>query len=134
MISPIFRYTPDGAGQSYFIDSTVAGSIPAASTPQVLSEKELGDFCFGVAALWQRSDCRNCPFSAALGTGHLSSIRYIAERSLRTLPGYEDFEYDFVHPTKVEVAVPKQLPEGVPAGRINALLNRRDDRPMKLAE
>lgn len=61
-------------------------------------------------------------------------VRYIAERSLRTLPGHADFEYDFVEPRRVKIARPESAPDGVPIDRIDALLKRRDDRPMKLGE
>jgi len=61
-------------------EAAATGSIPAASTPQVLSEKKLGDFSFLVATDRQRTDCPICLSLADSGHELPAHIRYIAER------------------------------------------------------
>ncbi len=57
-----------------------AGSIPAASTSQPVAPQRVVSFESGLAALWQRTDYRNCP-SLAASDGELPPhLRYIAER------------------------------------------------------
>jgi hypothetical protein len=93
------------------------------------------------------------PYLAQLLVDPYSVVRYIAQRSLRTLPGYEAFNYDFISPSpqresarlKARAHWETQKTAGQPAvlvhpgGRLDEpqferLLRRRDDRPMELLE
>ena len=57
-----------------------AGSIPAASTSQVVELQRLAPSFDSLAADGQRTDCRNCPFAAASDRGLPPHLRYIGER------------------------------------------------------
>jgi hypothetical protein len=58
-----------------------AGSIPAASTPQVLCSKGLADFSFELAADRQRNQGSNCPSLASSDSESLPPhLLYIEER------------------------------------------------------
>jgi hypothetical protein len=85
------------------------------------------------------------------------AVRFIAHRSLKRLPGFADFEYDFVGPPNARTAA-AQMARGIweraqigakrsfprptlidPAGRVldadfQRLLKLRDDRPLDIAE
>ena len=97
------------------------------------------------------------PFLAPLLKDPYAAVRYVAQRSLRRLPGYESFEYDFLAPAAERtLAVERAMqiwdqarptdPEHTsgrilidPTGaldqqRIADLLARRDDRPIDLRE
>jgi hypothetical protein len=85
------------------------------------------------------------------------AVRFIAERSLRRLPGFHDFEYDFVGPPEQRAAAhqraleiwasaqkSQERPFAAPMlidgqGRVQQTLferlwKQRDDRPMKINE
>ena len=93
------------------------------------------------------------PFLAVLLDDPYSAVRYAAARSLRTLPGYGDLEYDFVGPPAgwrraqeavmarwrgADMAARPELLIGAD-GRVDrtaadTLRRRRDDRPVALSE
>jgi Cytochrome c554 and c-prime len=58
------------------------------------------------------------PYLALLLDDPYDAVRYIASRSLKRLPGFERFEFDFVAP-----------PQTRAAGRVRALQTWRDSRP-----
>lgn len=96
------------------------------------------------------------PFDAQLLTDPYGVIRYVAARSLRTLPGYEGFEFDFLAPPavlakRVEAAVEAWKPAGggtnsprpeillrergaVDMDRLRQVLAQRDNRPVNIKE
>jgi predicted CXXCH cytochrome family protein len=93
------------------------------------------------------------PFLAVLLDDPYSAVRYTAARSLRTLPGYADLEYDFVgrpaewRRTQEDVmarwhgAGTAARPElliaaggGISRDAADALRHRRDDHPVALSE
>jgi len=97
------------------------------------------------------------PYLAQLLEDRYDAVRYIAERSLRRLPGFHDFEYDFVGPPAQRAAAHQralqiwargQKPQGRPftspmlidaRGRVQQapferLWKQRDDRPMTINE
>lgn len=83
------------------------------------------------------------PFLAATLVDPYDVVRAIAGRSLKTLPGYEAFVYDFIAELSVRQAAAararaawaeSKVGDAIPLERIEALLAERDDRPMKLAE
>jgi hypothetical protein len=63
-------------------------------------------------------------------------VRFIAARSLRTFPGFSGFEYDFLAaPERRRAARDAVLSRFAAARpRIEALLSRRDLRPVSIAE
>ncbi len=83
------------------------------------------------------------PFLAVTLNDPYDVVRYVAARSLRSLPGYAAFDYDFVGTAAERSAAADQAREmwieiepreAIPIEQIPKLLRRRDDRPMKLAE
>lgn len=97
------------------------------------------------------------PHLARLLDDPYSAVRYIAQRSLRTLPGFEGFEYDFIASPEDRKAAGtraleawnkrSQKPEATAASRIllqadgtlnveaaNKLHPKRNDRPIRLRE
>jgi hypothetical protein len=67
-----------------------------------------------------------------------AAVRYLAERSLRKFSGYEDIEYDFVRPGRVQAGAVQtvlaigQAPENAPLdpleeALIERLLRERDN-------
>jgi hypothetical protein len=96
------------------------------------------------------------PFLAALLNDPYPAVRFIAHRSLKRLPGFRDFEYDFVAAPAKLAAAPQRAGEiwekaqGGPhsfsrqtliddKGRVldadfQRLLKQRDDRPVYVAE
>ncbi len=97
------------------------------------------------------------PFQANLLADPYGVVRYVADRSLTTLPGLEDFEYDFLaddeeRQAKVQEAIEQwiaQDAQSVPQNREAVLLNRdgsiraaeverllseRDNRPVDIKE
>ena len=112
----------------------------------------------GWAPAWQASGRGwSAPYLAHLLTDPYSTVRYIAERSLRTLPEYEHLDYDFIDPPQEWVRAREKaldiwfdLPvdrldrTGAPIlinskGNLNyevflGLARQRDDRPVVLAE
>jgi hypothetical protein len=97
------------------------------------------------------------PYLAQLLEDRYDAVRYIAERSLRRLPGFHDLEYDFVGPPAQRAAAhqralqiwarvpkPQQRPFAAPVlidaqGRVQRapferLWKQRDDRPMTINE
>jgi hypothetical protein len=97
------------------------------------------------------------PYLAQLLDDRYDAVRYIAHRSLRRLPGFADFEYDFVGPPQDRAAAtlrakqvwnassgsPRQpfaretlIDKGgrVLEGEFQRLWNHRDDRPMSFIE
>ena len=97
------------------------------------------------------------PFLAQLLDDRYDAVRFIAHRSLKRLPGFDDFGYDFIGPPATRYAakqrarrVWEQSQNGLkrpfaretlidPAGRINdaefqRLLKLRDDRPVEISE
>jgi len=63
-----------------------SGSIPAASTSQPVALQRVASSQDFMAAAWQRTDCRNCPFVAAPDGELPPHLRYIAERWDRLPP------------------------------------------------
>ncbi|MEX1097714.1 MAG: cytochrome c3 family protein [Planctomycetales bacterium] len=97
------------------------------------------------------------PFVAELLDDPYSAVRYVAEKSLRKLPGQEDLRYDFLAPPSARRAAreraisawEKSARRGVPDDparvlldpegavlreRIADLLHRRDDTPIEIRE
>jgi hypothetical protein len=95
------------------------------------------------------------PYLAQLMVDDYDAIRYIAARSFGTLPGFEDVSYDFLLPVRDRNRVKREIrrrwsessaDQGPrerllirSAGRVDqkryaALLERRDERPVDLAE
>lgn len=92
------------------------------------------------------------PVLAPLLVDPYDAVRWIAAKSLRTLPGYADFQYDFIDPPDARAAAvgraleewpgasgqfPAALfhPDGAPdAQLLQSLLRNRDDRPVYLVE
>lgn len=97
------------------------------------------------------------PFLAQTLNDPYDVVRYISARSLRRLPGYGDFSYDFVGPPEDRAHAKERAldiwrengrrnldrigseiligPDGaLRRQQIDSLLRRRDDRPMGLAE
>ena len=97
------------------------------------------------------------PFLARLLNDPYSAVRYMAGRSLRRLPGFEDLEYDYVgvepQRLRAERRVQEQFtrswsggrPEtvarlllevdgGIRQDRVEDLLERRDDQPVRIKE
>ena len=97
------------------------------------------------------------PFLAQLLVDPYAAVRFLADRSLRRLPGYESYEYDFVGPLPERAQgrqraldIWSRAAAGTPdrTGRavlidadgeleqaiLDRLLERRDDRPVNLAE
>lgn len=107
------------------------------------------------AARGASGDGWQAPFLAGLLEDPYAATRYVAYRALRELPGYSDFDYDFVEShTRQRPAVERALarwrlgrwPEAPAAraffdaqgrlrrDRVAALAARRDDRPVILSE
>ena len=75
-----------------------------------------------------------------------STVRYIAHRSLKTLPGFEHFAYDYIGPDGQRAQARERAIETwrgnngstngllVPEGTISALLRQRNNRRMELLE
>jgi hypothetical protein len=95
------------------------------------------------------------PYLGQLLADDYDAVRYMAARSLRTLPGFEDLRYDFLLPADQLVLVAEEVrrrwSRGSTAraprdalligtaglldeGRFEALRERRDERPVDLAE
>jgi hypothetical protein len=97
------------------------------------------------------------PYLAQLLEDRYDAVRFIAERSLRRLPGFHDFEYDFVGPPEQRAAahqralriwdraqISQERPFAAPVlidrqGRVQQtpflrLWKLRDDRPMAIRE
>ena len=83
------------------------------------------------------------PFLTATLTDPYAVVRAIAARSLVGLPGYAEFEFDFVgSPRRRQAAArlaraawPKvETPAAIPVDAIDKLLRKRNDRPVTLAE
>jgi hypothetical protein len=90
------------------------------------------------------------PHLAVLLEDPYTAVRYIAGRSLRSLPGFEDFEADFLAPPSQRTgdaararatwnpgrAAPAVLvgPGGLDEAEQTGRLGRRDDRPVDLKE
>ncbi|HYV30883.1 MAG TPA: hypothetical protein VEO53_07260, partial [Candidatus Binatia bacterium] len=93
-------------------------------------------------------------FLAELLVDPYSSVRYLSQRSLKRLPGFEQFSYDFIGPEaersaarqraleiwRGKLAVKEGDPlrsgagELLPEDKIVSLLGERDDRAMELLE
>jgi hypothetical protein len=95
------------------------------------------------------------PYLAQLLEDRYDAVRFIAHRSLRRLPGFQDFEYDFVGPPDQRAAAHQQAlqiwsgsqnaPGFAPSVLIDGqrrvleaefqrLWRQRDDRPMEIVE
>lgn len=95
------------------------------------------------------------PFLAGLLDDPYSAVRYIAYRSLRRLPRYGDFTYDYIAPASNRAAAAGRALEiwargprpqrtgpdvlltpegGLETEAVEALLRERDDRPVDLLE
>ena len=96
------------------------------------------------------------PYLAELLTDRYDAVRSIAYRSLRTLPGFDDFPYDFIAPRdqlladavramKIWQSTPRRdrradrellfsSEDYVDVNAVGRLLRRRDDRPILLRE
>ncbi len=92
------------------------------------------------------------PAMAPLLDDPYDAVRWIAAKSLRTLPGYAAFEYDFLAPPAERAAAARRVleqwrpegrelppalfePDGSPRAAIfRSLLENRDDRPIYLVE
>ena len=92
------------------------------------------------------------PVLAPLLDDPYDAVRWIAAKSLRTLPGYADFQYDFLDPARerseavgrvlndwsgADGQAPPELfkPDGAPrVETLESLLLERDDRPVYLVE
>jgi hypothetical protein len=96
------------------------------------------------------------PFLARLLEDPYDAVRYIAHRSLRAQPGFQEFEFDFVGPgTELQAAREKAIriwseaaaaqprhgtellidaPASLQHDRVQRLLDLRDNRPVNLSE
>lgn len=86
------------------------------------------------------------PYLAQLLEDRYDAVRFIAGRSLRRLPGFADFSYDFLAPPAARAAAHQQArrtwealprPAGGPdldAATFRRLWSQRDDRPMNVFE
>jgi predicted CXXCH cytochrome family protein len=78
------------------------------------------------------------PYLAQLMDDPYPAVRYIAHRSLRTLPNYKDFKFDFtIDPSRrVSIAdeIQKSANPNIAAEKYAALLNARDNTSMDLQE
>ncbi len=86
------------------------------------------------------------PYLAQLMVDSYAAVRYVAKTSLRGLPGYADFPYDYVgtpgHLERASQQVLQRWREGRPKSAVDELteaewtrlLNQRDDKGMFLAE
>ena len=91
------------------------------------------------------------PFLAPLLSDPYSVVRIIASRSIRSLPGYEHFEFvPMVDPTYLSDATQRarlgwrgsrrvdpailMRPDGLDQWAVDQLLGRRDDRPVGVIE
>ena len=76
------------------------------------------------------------PYLAALLDDPYSAVRFIAGRSLRTFPGFSGFEYDFLAAPERRRAARDSVLSRFSADRprIEALLSRRDGRPVSISE
>ena len=77
-----------------------------------------------------------------------SSVRYIAQRSLKTLPSFQSFNYDYIGPveqrnaarlraiesTRSSLASTNNIALRLTDETISRLIDRRDHRPMELLE
>jgi hypothetical protein len=83
------------------------------------------------------------PILAELLDDPYAAVRYVAQRSLRTLPTWQDLDYDFVAPAAerqaarraaITRAASTKPVDGLDAAALAALRARRDDRPVALLE
>lgn len=92
------------------------------------------------------------PILAPLLDDPYDAVRWIAAKSLRTLPGYAEFQYDFLDAPDVRSAAAQRVfdgwsgpgaqappslfgPDGSPNARLlQSILQQRDDRPVYLVE
>ncbi len=74
------------------------------------------------------------PFLVATLADPYDVVRYIALRSLRTIRGYEGYEFDFLTPASQPGVQSNGAGPGIGVEKIEELLLERDDRPVKLAE
>jgi hypothetical protein len=76
------------------------------------------------------------PYLAALLDDPYSAVRFIAERSLRSFPGFSNLDYDFLAlPERRRAARDAVLARfASERARIEALVARRDDRSVSISE
>lgn len=127
-------------------------SFEQATTPAVVEWALAGDAAQRALAAWYlgwdaakgaAGDDWQARVLAPLLDDPYAAVRFVAQRSLRSLPGFGDFEYDFVAPkaereaaqrAAVALAASAKRIDGVDLGTIAALQARRDDRPVALIE
>ena len=78
------------------------------------------------------------PYLAQLMDDPYPAVRYIAHRSLRTLPEFKNFAFDFSPNASVRTSIAAQIHQtnkpGIDAAKYSRLLNARDNTSMDLQE
>jgi hypothetical protein len=141
------------SAEEFELSATVLAALRGDAAQRGLAAWHLGwrDAQETTGVHWQ------APYLAHLLTDPYAAVRYIAARSLRTLPGYVDFDYDYVGPQADRTAA-RMLARGMwdsqpkdsrldwprsvlveATGRLkqetfNVLAKQRDDRPVDLQE
>lgn len=160
------RYLRDWYGQEFDGGSPQGeGGVVAADVSSTVTHLLQGDAAQRIIAAWtlgwdsaHRTSGNHwqAPLLAPLLNDPYSTVRFVAYRSLRSLPGFEDFEYDFVESEPERKAASERAvrrwerqqksgqvwPPGIliredgklQRDLISEFLSRRDDRDVQLPE
>ena len=144
---------PDLHPQQEAVSSTLRHALRGDAAQRVIAAWNLG---WQPATEISKTDWQ-APILAQLLDDPYSVVRYVAFRSLKELPGFQDLEYDFLSDSKSRQEAAAHVLEtwrqqGKEAARaengrlllnsegqldeglLNQLLNERDDRPIVIAE
>jgi predicted CXXCH cytochrome family protein len=116
------------ADEAHAIELLVAGDA---------ADRAIAAWAFGLPESRAASGTSwQAPYLAALLDDPYSAVRFIAIRSLRTFPDFSGFEYDFLAAPERRRAARDAVLSRFAADRprIEALLSRRDVRPVSIAE
>ena len=144
---------PDLHPEQKALSSTLLHALRGDAAQRVIAAWNLG---WEPATQISKTDWQ-APILAQLLDDPYSVVRYVAFRSLKDLPGFQDLEYDFLSDSKSRQEATARVLEtwreqGIEAARaengrlllnsegqldealLNQLLNERDDRPVVIAE
>jgi hypothetical protein len=116
------------ADDAYALELLVAGDA---------ADRAIAAWAFGLPESHAASGTSwQVPYLAALLDDPYSAVRFVAARSLRTFPGFSGLEYDFLAAPERRRAARDAVLSRFAADRprIEALLSRRDVRPVSISE
>lgn len=128
---------PPLTSEDELLPHAVIGLLRGDAASRVLSAYSMG----WSAAQHVAGNDWQAPLLAELLDDPYAAVRFVAHRSLRSLPGYADFSYDFVAPPAERKAARERAsslaakaPQRIDPGVVQTLIEKRDLTPISISE